>query len=82
LPHWRGDGKEIFYLSLGGVLTAVPVIANTNRLQLGATEPLFRVPASTYDVSADGHKFLLNVVADQNTKPITLVVDWAAELKK
>jgi Tol biopolymer transport system component len=82
LPHWRGDGKEIFYLSLDGVLTAVPVIANTNRLQLGATEPLFRVPANTYDVSPDGHKFLLNVVGDQNTKPITLVVNWAAELKK
>jgi hypothetical protein len=51
-------------------------------LQLGATEPLFRVPANTYDVSPDGHKFLLNVVGDQNTKPITLVVNWEAELKK
>ena len=35
-----------------------------------------------YDVSPDGQRFLLNAAADENTRPLTLVVNWTVELKK
>jgi hypothetical protein len=35
-----------------------------------------------YDVSPDGERFLLNAAADENTRPLTLVVNWTVELKK
>jgi Tol biopolymer transport system component len=81
-PRWRKDGKEIFYSTLDGVLTAVPVNDITGQLQVGGAHQLFRLPASAYDVSPDGQKFLLNVVREQNAKPITLVTNWTADLKK
>ncbi len=81
-PRWRGDGKEIFYISLDGMLTAVPVVASPNQFQPGKPQALFRPPADAYDVAPDGKKFLLDVVGDQNSKPITVVMNWTAELKK
>jgi len=81
-PRWRRDGREIFFSTLDGVLTSVPVTDAGGQLQVGAARPLFRLPASAYDIAPDGQKFLLNVVGDQNTKPITLVTNWTAEMKK
>ena len=81
-PRWRRDGKEIFYSTLDGVLTAVPANDIGGQLQVGGAHALFRLPASAYDISPDGRKFLLNVVGEQNTKPITLVTNWTSELKK
>ena len=81
-PRWRRDGKEIFYSTLDGVLTAAPANDMSGQLQVGGAHALFRLPASAYDVSPDGQKFLLNVVGDQNSKPITLVTNWTADLKK
>jgi hypothetical protein len=38
--------------------------------------------ASEYDVTADGQRFLVNmVVAEARTLPITVVVNWTAALK-
>lgn len=67
-PRWRGDGKEIFYLSPTGMLMAVPV-NSSGGFSSGAPEPLFqthgRAPISstdifTYDVTKDGKRFLVN----------------------
>jgi hypothetical protein len=33
-----------------------------------------------YDVTADGDRFLMNTVGDSAFEPITLVVNWTAEL--
>jgi len=81
-PLWRRDGKEIFFLTLDGMVTAVPLVTATDQLEVGAAHALFRLPGSSYDVSPDGKKFLVNVVGDQNSKPITLVLNWNAELRK
>jgi hypothetical protein len=35
-----------------------------------------------YDVTPDGKGFLVNAAADENTRPLMLVVNWTAELKK
>ena len=81
-PRWRNDGKELFYIGLNGTLMAVPVQAEGGQLKLGAPQPLFRSNTIQYDVAAGGQKFLLDVVGEQGSKPITLVTNWTAELKK
>jgi len=42
----------------------------------------FRTNTVSYDVAPGGKKFLLDLVGDQGSKPITLVTNWPAELKK
>ena len=49
--------------------------------------PLFQTPriaaGYAYDVSADGQRFLVNTFEEETTSaPITVVVNWTAELKK
>ncbi|MGH9315593.1 MAG: hypothetical protein ACRD1P_00560, partial [Thermoanaerobaculia bacterium] len=87
VPHWRGDGKELLYLSLDNKIMAVPVQADStfhkdSPVALFATHPspVFGAP---YDVSADGKRFLVNSVsADQGSPPLSLVVHWPALLEK
>jgi eukaryotic-like serine/threonine-protein kinase len=79
--QWRDDGKEIFYTTVERTLTAVPVEENSHDIHLGAPQSLFRLPGDTYDVGPDGHKFLVDVVGDQGTKPITLLQNWTSVLK-
>jgi hypothetical protein len=53
--------------------------------------PLFktRVPLTTitsdknnYLVAADGQRFLVSQLEDRNTQPSTVVLNWAANLKR
>ena len=66
LPRWRGDGRELFYLSADKKITAAQVRAGVDRLEVGDVLPLFAVElyqqASgyyAYDVSRDGQRFVL-----------------------
>ena len=81
-PIWRNDGKELFFLSLSWVVTAVPIGVEGGQLKLGAPQALFRTSSAYYDVAPGGQKFLSILVGDQGSKPITLVTNWSAELKK
>jgi hypothetical protein len=36
----------------------------------------------TYDVSADGRRFLVNAVVSDMTQPIVVVLNWTAALKR
>ena len=40
-PKWRGDGKELFYVTRGGLLMAVEVRASSDRLDVGLPVRLF-----------------------------------------
>jgi Tol biopolymer transport system component/aminoglycoside phosphotransferase (APT) family kinase protein len=86
--RWRGDGKEIFFVAGDRTLMAAEVAPET---AFGAGDPraLFslrprpRTLDYPYDVSADGRRFLVNVTSsDEFASAITLVVDWAAGLKR
>jgi eukaryotic-like serine/threonine-protein kinase len=61
-PLWRGDGKEIFYITPDGTATALEVKAG-GAFQAGAPKPLFQVPSGVlfWDVSPDGTRFLMPV---------------------
>jgi hypothetical protein len=82
LPHWRRDGRELFYLADDGTLMAVPVNAGS-AFEHGAPHTLFhtgfRQPMvawpNVYAVSGDGKRFLLNQRrADPTAAAITIVL--------
>jgi hypothetical protein len=88
-PHWRRDGKELFYVAPDGKLMAMRVSGGAG-FHASAPEPLFLTPmarvfgpAYSYDVSADGQRFLISVpVGDAVQTPITVVLNWTAGLKQ
>ena len=66
-PFWRGDGKELFYLSRTGQLMSVRVDRNaaTGALDYSAPSLLFQSPLASptltidqYAPSSDGQRFL------------------------
>jgi Tol biopolymer transport system component len=65
-PVWRTDGRELFYVGLGGVLNAVTIDDRT--LSPSTLQPLFQTTLpnvlapfrTAYAVSPDGQRFLLN----------------------
>lgn len=61
-PLWRGDGKEIFYLTTDGMVTAMEVNAGGS-FEAGSSKSLFRAPSGVlfWDVSPDGQRFLMPV---------------------
>jgi Tol biopolymer transport system component len=93
-PRWRGDGKELFYISSDSKMMSVEV-SNKPVFKLGIPKALFETsmfggPSARnvirYDVTSDGKKFLINnVTAEGNPaplSPITVVMNWTALLKK
>jgi Tol biopolymer transport system component len=90
-PRWRGDGRELYYLAPDGKLMAVdvkegpPFEASPPRA-LFQTRPRGHVSSAdsfSYDVTADGQRFLVNTdVGGDVSPPLTVVLNWAAELKR
>ena len=93
LPRWRHDGRELFYYAVDGQLMAVP-FAGVTAPDVGASVPLFEAhmlngPTNPrgfrqqYAVARDGQRFLLNRPVEEATpSSITIVLNWAAALKK
>jgi Tol biopolymer transport system component len=90
-PRWRRDGKELFYLAPDGVLMSANVKEGPT-FDADVAKPLFQthrregissVDLFSYDVSADGQRFLVNTdVGEVTSPPLTVVLDWTAGLKK
>src|SRR5215510_4812218 len=89
-PRWRRDGRELFYYAGDGKLMVAPVISGES-FDTGAASPLFEFRAGTilftflppYAVTADGQRFLINTVVEtEPNAPLTVVANWAAEIKK
>jgi hypothetical protein len=88
-PRWRGDGKELFYISADQKLMAAPVKAEAG-FETGPPQPLFEIdPVAplrgffAYQPTADGQRFLVNMAAGESTRPaINVVLNWRAALKK
>ena len=88
-PRWRGDGKELFYLSPDDKLMAVPVKTGAN-FDAGTPVMLFQaylretVAATSeqffYDVSRDGQKFLINTQLKSAITPMSVVLNWPSRL--
>ena len=90
-PRWRGDGKEIYFLSSDAKLMAVSVDTK-NEFDSGTPATLFQTNpreqvATTeqvvYDVSRDGQRFLVNTKYDNgSTHPMSVILNWNSEMKK
>jgi hypothetical protein len=90
-PRWRGDGKELFYLSSDGKVMAAPVTTAANfdagtpvaLFQATPRQPVPLYDLFVYDVSRDGQRFLINTqVKSAETQPMSLVLNWTARLNK
>jgi len=90
-PRWRKDGKELFYLSRDSKMMAVPVSTGAS-FESGSPAALFqthrRQPMSSqdifsYDVSADGQRFLIATKVDEgNASPLSVLLNWASAMEK
>jgi DNA-binding winged helix-turn-helix (wHTH) protein/Tol biopolymer transport system component len=87
-PQWRGDQRELFYLSLDQSLMAVTV-TSAGRLSFGPPQRLFRTaighgPSAardSYAVMADGQSFLIEARRlNDGQPPIVVMRNWAAGL--
>jgi Tol biopolymer transport system component len=89
--RWRGDGKELFYITLDGRLVAVPfsVASNGQVAETGSPIPLFpaRVGAiqdmslQEYIVSSDGKRFLMDTALEEVPSPINVLLNWKSVSK-
>ena len=86
---WRGDGKELFYLN-GNKLMSVEVNGDGEAFQTGIPKELFEARLTPeqrrnrYIVTADGTRFLMNVLAEQQQEraSVRVVLNWPALLKR
>ena len=82
-PRWRGDGRELYYITPGGRLMAVAVQASVGEIfQFDAPRPLFqtnRLPTkwNWYDVAPNGERFLFNLPIElAGSNSLAVVTDW------
>ena len=83
-PRWRGDGKELFFVSPDRKIFSVQV-STAPRLDVGAPRALFQTrilpvveARNQYDVTPDGQRFLVNSTRPEDAAiPITVLFGWA-----
>ena len=83
--RWGHDGRELFYMSADRRLMSVPV-RTTPMLEVATPVPLFMFQGRTwfdFAVSADGKRFLAIVPqAFAGEQPLTVIVNWTAEVRQ
>jgi Tol biopolymer transport system component len=73
-PHWRRDGRELFYISSAAEVVSFDVTKDD-----ALPQPLFRYFGNDFVVSGDGQRILTEQPIDDVTRvPLTLVTNWAA----
>lgn len=87
-PRWRGDNRELFYLSADRKLMSVEVkISASGAFEYSQPRELFSTRAlgiySRFAVTPDGERFVVLTRTEEDMpRPATVVVNWAAGLKK
>jgi hypothetical protein len=91
-PQWRRDGKELFYISSERKLMAVDVKLIGSTFAAEAPKELFALrlqtlnlpgPRNYFAATADGQRFLVASVPEERiTTPMTVVLNWTADLKR
>jgi Tol biopolymer transport system component/DNA-binding winged helix-turn-helix (wHTH) protein len=84
-PHWRRDGKELYFIS-ENKLMAVGVKTDSKVFEAVRPAPLFELRLDTvsrrsrYQVAANGQKFLINSRLE-SPSPVTVVLNWTGDLQ-
>jgi Tol biopolymer transport system component len=82
VPRWRADGRELYFVSPEGWLSAVTV-SDDDPPVLGDPVALFTVDLvneDAFDVSRDGQRFLLAATPPASSQAITIALDWQRDL--
>jgi serine/threonine protein kinase len=75
-PHWRKDGKELFYLGPDNSLMAQSPGLNGPKAEPGTPIALFSLSSGVnFAPSPDGQKFLVNEITKE-ASPITILLNW------
>ena len=81
---WSRDGKELYFRDAAGGLMVVDVQPQGGEFHAGAPRQIFMFPGgvSPLDTAKDG-RILVSIRAEQEiSSPVTLVLNWDAEMKK
>ena len=85
-PHWRRDGKELYYLAADGQLMAVTVKANAVGLDFDPPHALFALPGDdfSFDVAPDGQRILalLPPEGEKESSELTVLTNWREGLSR
>jgi eukaryotic-like serine/threonine-protein kinase len=86
---WRGDGKELYFVTLDRNLMAASVQESGGSITIEKVRPLFRSPFLTglvhtvYDIDPkNGQRFIGSAAPDTSSLPLNVITNWTAELKK
>jgi len=86
-PHWRNDGRELYYRTRDLSIMAVPV-QPTPTFTSGTPQALFRAPFALinarglFRASPDGKRFLvLRTMGQEAIQPLTVVLNWTGAIK-
>ena len=84
-PRWRGDGKELFYISADGYLSSVETGVDIS-FKASEPRPLFRPQFRSgegphYDVTRNGQRFLaITGVQSDNRPGVEMILNWPSLL--
>jgi Tol biopolymer transport system component len=83
-PRWRRDGKELFFATNAGIMSAQvsagdAFAADTPRLLFSAPIKEYK-NCFPYAVAGDGQRFLINL-PESRLSTVTVVTNWPATLK-
>ena len=84
---WRGDGKDLYFLSQDNRMMAANIRATATGVEVETPRELFAAPTNfntlfPCDVTADGQRFLVEEFSGAaNEAPLTVLVHWQAGLK-
>ncbi len=82
-PHWRADGRELFFVDLQSNLVSIAVDDRAGFVT-GPPQKLFPLESwAGYDVAPDGQRFLVErPLEDRYRAPITVALNWRQALQK
>jgi len=88
-PRWRGDGKELIFVSAARVLMSADIKTTASTLEAGTPKRLFLLPdraTNSIHFARDGQRILVSAPTDAlnanpaaaDTAPLTVVTNWTA----
>ncbi len=88
-PAWRADGKEFYWTTMDGTVTAASIELGPDRVRLGHPQTLFQLPETTgeapfFQPSRDGQRFLVfeSEAGAARSDRMVVVMNWAAGMGK
>jgi Tol biopolymer transport system component len=82
-PFWRGDGKELYFISQGREVVACDIRPKGTGLEVGAAKVLFQArfesggSAANFAATRDGQRFVINTPSnDGGEQGLRVIVNW------